>query len=249
MTSQTIGRVSTDRPRFAAGAVHHPKNTDGRYQLFRTYEASAATKAKTLKGPDPKTCRVWEACAATGAAKYYLEPFSVGSTTFFDDKFPDPHPIGRLALDEAMSIFGEERSISIMVNIGPGIPHHADIRNLEEMASSTIGKLTRKFSWPTGRRLMHMHGSEKPTPLQKVDSNLSIGLQHDLEQDIRTTLQKHCAVGNDDVYFHLGPEYAESGLSLNDVSVMDASSRSTDALLELSGEKIHSVAHHIIAAF
>ena len=114
-------------------SIQNPKQKEPEYHLFRTYQTSGERNEYFRPGPDPKTCKVWEAIAATGAAKYFLEPYRIGSTIHSDDKVPTPHPVSCLALKEAMHILGERPPISIIVNIGPGIPNHADVKDLEHM--------------------------------------------------------------------------------------------------------------------
>lgn len=92
-------------------------------------------------GPNPVTCTIADAFASTSAAKYILDSFSVSNVKFSDNGFPDPHNITDLAIDEAQSICGRDYPMSVVVNIGPGIPTRGDVRRL--------GGLAKVFSFGT----------------------------------------------------------------------------------------------------
>ena len=114
------------------------------YRLFRTYETPASAKLpkKLREGPkNPKTFKISSAFAVTGAAKYFTKEWhedmeKSGRTKFIDRKFPKPHNITELALDEMWAIYGTKVPLSIVVNIGPGLPNNADVKSI-----------ARRFSW------------------------------------------------------------------------------------------------------
>lgn len=114
------------------------------YNLFRTYPipASAKLPKKLLEGPvNPETFKISRAFGVTGAARYFTPHWkeqmaTSGKITFSDTKFPKPHNITELALDEMWGIYGIEVPLSVIVNIGPGIPNTFDVR-----------QIARRFSW------------------------------------------------------------------------------------------------------
>lgn len=119
------------------------KDTHLGYNLFRTYDCPKG--AKVLEGPpDPRKFDISSAFGVTGAAKYFTPPWKTwkepsakkGKLKFLDIQFPSPHNITELALDEMWGLYGKDVKISVVVNIGPGIPSAVDWRNI-----------ARRFSW------------------------------------------------------------------------------------------------------
>lgn len=136
--------------------------SDGKgYNLFRTYQIPPLAKLpnKMLEGPaNPATFKISRAFGVTGAAKYFTPHWkehmaTSGKITFSDTKFPKPHNITELALDEMWGIYGTEVPLSVIVNIGPGIPNTFDVR-----------QIARRFSW--GRKESH----NIPAPLKRSRS-------------------------------------------------------------------------------
>ena len=120
-------------------------NSDGKsYNLFRSYAIpeSAKLPQKLLKGPkDPHEFKISSAFGVTGAARYFSMPWKEqiagdGETRFSDTKFPEPHNITELALDEMWRIYGTDVPLSVIVNIGPGLPNDIDVK-----------KIAKRFSW------------------------------------------------------------------------------------------------------
>ncbi|CAF9908053.1 MAG: hypothetical protein ALECFALPRED_004209 [Alectoria fallacina] len=110
------------------------------YNLFRTYECPKGSKL--LDGPsDPRKYKISHAFGVTGAAKYFTPPWKEtsakkGISKFLDIQFPSPHNITELALNEMWGLYGTDVEISVVVNIGPGIPNASDCKNI-----------ARRFSW------------------------------------------------------------------------------------------------------
>jgi len=110
------------------------------YHLFRTYDCPEAVKV--LEGPpDPRKYKISHAFGVTGAAKYFTPPWKETSakkvkSKFLDVQFPSPHNITELALDEMWGLYGTDVEISVVVNIGPGIPNASDCKHI-----------ARRFSW------------------------------------------------------------------------------------------------------
>ena len=112
------------------------------YNLFRTYDCPKG--ANVLEGPsNPREYKISHAFGATGAAKYFTPPWREptakrGISKFLDVQFPSPHNITELALNEVWGLYGEDVEISLVVNIGPGIPNASDCR-----------RIARRISWKT----------------------------------------------------------------------------------------------------
>ncbi|KAI1609601.1 hypothetical protein EDD37DRAFT_654558 [Exophiala viscosa] len=211
---------------FAVG-IKQGRNKQGtEYELFRSYNLEGKS-ASTLSGPEPRKCRTSQAFAAVGAAKFFLKPYKVGKSVFFDETFPQSHPISSMALDEALTVYGPDVEISVLLNIGPGIPSEQDCKTLDSMSIGPIARLTRKFSWP-GRKEASLKG-KKPvdndsqnevqqhdsTPSTPSESALRLECQRRL--DIRDRLKGLYGDSGAEKYHHLGPDYSLEKASLNDV--------------------------------
>ena len=114
------------------------------YNLFRTYPIPLSTKLpdKVLEGPaDPIKFEITRAFGVTGAARFFTPPWKEqmarsGKLRFSDNKFPKPHNITELALDEMWGLHGTDVPLSVVVNIGPGKPSTVDLK-----------QIARRFSW------------------------------------------------------------------------------------------------------
>ena len=222
---------------FAVGVVQSPKLEGLSYQIFRTYQPKDYTSEYRRSGPDPATFKISDACAATGAAKYLLQPFTMKSngttTTFFDSDFPAPHNITDLALDEVYYMCGRKPNLSVIVNIGPGIPTDNDIREYV--------RLSRKFSWPdksslTGywrKPVYRIQSSKKKigTGWNRTDTSSSSGSEKDrkYQEMIRNRLADD--YGDPSIYCRLGPPISRDQLSLNDVTAVHLSNEEIDRFL------------------
>ena len=106
------------------------------YKLFRSYEIPKYAKKRLLEGPeDPGSFKISSAFGVTGAARYFTNPWkeqmaSSGTIRFSDTKFPKPHNITELALDEMWGIHGTKVPLSVVVNIGPRLPNDADVKRI-----------------------------------------------------------------------------------------------------------------------
>lgn len=141
------------------------------YNLFRTYDCPKG--ADVLEGPsNPREYKISHAFGATGAAKYFTPPWREptakrGISRFLDVQFPSPHNITELALNEIWGLYGEDVEISLVVNIGPGIPNASDCRNI-----------ARKISWKT--RSPALLPQTKSTPKDRShDDESPDGMLHD----------------------------------------------------------------------
>ncbi|KAI4217452.1 MAG: hypothetical protein LQ351_000047 [Letrouitia transgressa] len=120
---------------FVSALKTDSKETNLGYNLFRTYDCPEG--AKVLDGLcDPRAFKISHAFGVTGAAKHFTPPWKKGKFKFLDVKFPSPHNITELALDEVWGLYGTDVEISVVVNIGPGIPSAYDYQ-----------KIARRFSW------------------------------------------------------------------------------------------------------
>jgi hypothetical protein len=114
------------------------------YNIFRSYEipGDARMPHKLLEGPEnPSRFQISRAFGVTGAAKYFSPPWNEqmsksGRTFFNDSKYPKPHNITELALDEMWGLYGLEVPLSVIVNIGPGLPSKSDMKQIAQ-----------RFSW------------------------------------------------------------------------------------------------------
>jgi hypothetical protein len=114
------------------------------YNLFRAYEIPIDAKMshKLLEGPEnPSQFQISRAFGVTGAAKYFSPPWNEqmsesGRTFFNDSKYPKPHNITELALDEMWGLYGREVPLSVIVNVGPGLPSKSDVK-----------QIAHRFSW------------------------------------------------------------------------------------------------------
>ncbi|MCJ1273471.1 hypothetical protein MMC21_001262 [Puttea exsequens] len=122
------------------------------YNLFRSYEIpkSAKLPRRLLDGPEnPSSFKIARAFGVTGAAKYFTPPWTEhiansGKIRFSDTKFPKPHNITELALDEMWAIYGTDVPLSAVVNIGPGLPNDVDFK-----------QIARRFSWGLNNTAAH----------------------------------------------------------------------------------------------
>ena len=121
---------------FGSALRPNSKCTHLGYNLFRTYDCPE--NSKVLAGPsDPRKYKISHAFAATGAAKYFTPPWKEPSATegismFQDINSPSPHNTTELALNEMWGLYGTDVEISVVVNIGPGIPDASDCRQIAE---------------------------------------------------------------------------------------------------------------------
>ena len=152
--------------------------SDGeRYKLFRSYEIpeSAKLPKKLLEGPEnPSSFKIASAFGVTGAARYFTNPWkenmaSSGKMKFSDTKFPKPHNITELALDEMWGIYGTDVPLSVVVNIGPGLPSHADVK-----------RIARRFSWGLDPGLAH-----GATPAKRENSPVPRLISEKVGQDAK----------------------------------------------------------------
>ena len=207
-------------------------NSDGKsYDLFRSYEIpdSAKVPKSLLKGPeDPSKFKISSAFGVTGAARYFSMPWKEqmaggGKISFNDTKFPKPHNITELALDEMWGIYGTDIPLSIVLNVGPGLPNDIDVK-----------EVARRFSWGLKGNLTHetpsISPSEKVQGERKrsdartdgfgsikesgIDAKLR-RLEEDIEDDIRKKLD-HVQPGNSELYFRLALAESPRGTPQND---------------------------------
>ena len=129
------------------------------YNLFRSYEIpkSAKMPEKLLEGPDnPRHFKISRAFGVTGAAKYFTPPWkeqmaTSGKMRFSDSKFPKPHNITELALDEMWGLYGTTVPLSVIVNIGPGLADPCDVKYI-----------ARRFSWGLSMPLDSVSYQKRP---------------------------------------------------------------------------------------
>ncbi|KAI4118108.1 MAG: hypothetical protein LQ338_007463 [Usnochroma carphineum] len=143
---------------FVSALKTNSKGKNLGYNLFRTYDGPEGANVREDL-PDPRTYKISHAFGVTGAAKYFTPPWketsaSKAKSRFLDIQFPSPHNITELALDEMWRLYGKDVAISVVVNIGPGIPNASDCKDI-----------ARRFSW--GRKTPTMD-SAVPTKAHKL---------------------------------------------------------------------------------
>ena len=159
------------------------------YRLFRTYETpkSAKLPERLLEGPkDPKNYKISSAFGVTGAAKYFTKEWNEhmehsGQTKFIDSKFPKPHNITELALDEMWAIYGTDVPLSVVVNIGPGLPNDFDVRQIARRFSSWGLNAARA---PKRKQARSPAIKQEPA-LQSQKNQISVTQPDDVAQDVK----------------------------------------------------------------
>jgi hypothetical protein len=224
-----VDKQSTDKSSFAVGVVSG-NNKNVTYELFRSYHTSSGS-TNNLSGPEPGKCRIPEIFAAAGAAKFFLGPYKIAGTTYYDESFPQSHPVSRLALDEAIHLYGQRVDVSVLLNIGPGIPSEGDCRELDLMALSPIGRLVKRFSWPTHKNLslaqkLLSFGTTQSPAAEELSrapnwSEQVVQVENQRRDDVRARLRDlYGSDGASDRYHHLGPDFSAERASLNDVKAL-----------------------------
>jgi hypothetical protein len=135
------------------------------YGLFRTYNIPKLAKMpeKLREGPkNPDQFTIARAFGVTGSAKFFSPPWKEkmsksGTTRFNDNRFPKPHNITKLALDEMWGIFGTNVPISVIVNIGPGLPSKCDVHHI-----------AKRFSW--GKNISTNTSTRSSSPISSSPS-------------------------------------------------------------------------------
>lgn len=143
-TGETLFEPKPEGARTRHVIVAALRHDDKAYSLFRSYPIPPDAKLpnKLLDGPEnPSEFKISSAFGVTGAARYFSpvwkEHLSSGSRAKFSDtRFPKPHNITELIIDEMWGIYGQKKDISVIVNIGPGQPIEKD-----------IDRIIKRFSW------------------------------------------------------------------------------------------------------
>ena len=150
----------------------------GTYNLFRSYETPKSTPLASclLEGPkNPSSFKISRAFGVTGATRYFTNPWEEqmersGKMKFSNTKFPEPQNITALAMDEMWGIYGTEAPLSVVLNIGPGLPSDFDIKSI-----------ARRFSWGSDP-----NPAQEATSTNRARSPAFLGLQsNDKKQDIK----------------------------------------------------------------
>ncbi len=134
-------------------------------------------------------------------------------------------------------MYGEKPLLSVIVNVGPGIPTNNDVKKLT--------KLSRQFSWPERTKFRVWRSTpstrdatpqnrQTPNRTDTDSSTDSAEEERRIEQKIRDRLHDDYKV--DDIYCRLAPE-SEDSLSLSDVSAVRLSNEKVDQFLSLGSTK------------
>lgn len=137
------------------------KSNSKGYNIFRSYEIPASTKIPEWLhegAANPSKFKISGAFGVTGASKYLTPEWKEemklsGDTRFRDTEFPKPHNITELALDEMWAIYGTDVPISVVVNIGPGLPRNIDVSHVAKRfiwGLDTTADLTAMSIQPSG---------------------------------------------------------------------------------------------------
>ena len=169
------------------------------YNIFRSYKVPNSAKFPEWlrEGPaNPSKFKISSAFGVTGASRYFAPEWkeqmeSSEDTKFSDKEFPKPHNITELALDEMWAIYGTDVPLSVIVNIGPGLPNNVDV---EEIAT--------RFSWGLDPVADHKAMSIEPSGMSNEKSSNkvsgSIAPPGDLKQDDNTEKQNLTATPSPD---------------------------------------------------
>ena len=183
-----------------------------RYKIFRTYDAAKSAKLplKLLGGPGhPENFRISHAFGVTGAAKYFTPPWKehmehTGRMRFTDHKFPERHNITEITLDEMWAIYGTDVPLSVIVNIGPGLPNASDIKQIARRfswglnpARYHIGNHKRRQRLPAARQDLERLNEKTSLPAQQIDE---VG-----QGAINTSIQIQEPEGNQDLFSKVIP--------------------------------------------
>ncbi|CAG8981107.1 hypothetical protein HYALB_00012628 [Hymenoscyphus albidus] len=107
---------------------------DPRWIIYRAYDALKIEGA--LADPlEPNECQLLSAFVGTIATKYFSDPRemtdSTNTTTNLLNDFPNQLNIDQIAAHEIWALYGVENvKDSIFANIGPGPPHHSEVRKI-----------------------------------------------------------------------------------------------------------------------
>ena len=155
------------------------------YNLFRIYDCSQGSNVlESLQ--NPRECKISHAFAATGAAKYFTPHRRQLAAIRAISKVlgiqsQSSHNVTELALNEMWGLYGRDVEISVVINIGPGIPNDPDLRNIARSFSwgtkepRSPALLTRKESFQSNRS----HDHEPPDGMPHHAS----GITHQIKSD------------------------------------------------------------------
>ena len=198
------------------------------YNLFRSYECPK--KAKLLEGPEnPSKYKISRAFAVTGAAKYFTPTWKEhmangGRTSFSDTKYPKPHNITELALDEMWGLYGKDVPISVIVNIGPGLPNYSDLKQIAKRFSWGL-QFEAKRNSQTSRT--SIFGSVVDRPIDKKLRRLESEIERDIKLKLKTIYPEDTPA-----YYRLAPEKSPLGTARNDVCAPNVALDATLEFLE-----------------
>ena len=177
------------------------------YTLFRTYDRPQAPVAS-------HKYLISHAFAATGATRYLTPPrkdpsLGEGKAIFQDVQFPFPHNITGIALDEIEQLYGPGTNISIIINIGPGIPKNSDCQR--RMGRTESESQAKKRSSDSNNAL-----SDQPNDEIQVSEAKAILEADVLRTSIRKKLQDTYTLPNRPKYYHFAPIESIPRSALND---------------------------------
>ena len=164
----------------AASQPRTRRSGDTTYNIFRSYEISkSAMFPQWLReGPaNPSSFKISSAFEVAGASMSIIPEWSEqmeasGKISFRNSKPPSHHNITGLALDEMWAIHGSDVPISVVLNIGPGVPPDTKGKAIapsleKEMEQDIQAKLDRVY--PSGSEMYFRLAPPNTTPFTAED--------------------------------------------------------------------------------
>ncbi len=203
-TGEYLFEPNPERARTRHVIIAASKSDTKGYNIFRSYEIpdSAKIPERLREGPaNPSKFKISSAFGVTGASRYFTPEWeeqmeSSGRIKFRDAEFPKPHNITELALDEMWAIYGTDVQLSVVVNIGPGLPNDVDLKQIASRFSwglDTIADHTTMSTEPS--RTRHEKSSDKasnsiapPEDVEQDDNRISFRLPDNTDKQNLTSI-------------------------------------------------------------
>jgi len=155
------------------------RSDSSRYNLFRTYAITGDVRSPKMfrEGPEnPSNFGISQAFGVTSAARYFSHPWNEkisksGRVSFHDSRYPNTHNITELALDEMWALYGTEVPLSVIVNIGPGLPKKFDVNEVLQRFSWVLSPSSQYSKGPRYSGLDEVDGRNKRTRAERQDTS------------------------------------------------------------------------------
>ena len=137
-----------------------------------------------MEGPaNPRKYKISHAFEATGADKYFKpprrQPAAIRAiSNILGIQFQSPYNVTELALNEMWGLYGKDVEISVVVNIGPGIPNNPDLEHIARSLSwgTKETKSPALLAWEKPFQSVQSHDHEPPesrTPVTRQTTSAS----------------------------------------------------------------------------